>query len=197
MAVFGSLAEKLQNTLGKLRGRGKLTEQDVKDALREVRLALLEADVNYKVVRDFTARVRERAVGQEVMTSLAPAHQVIKIVHEELTELMGGSQSKLEMASQAPTILMLVGLQGAGKTASCAKLARLLQKQGHRPLLVADVQAGGHQTAQVLGEQLQIRFSACDRKSRISPRQQWSTAGATAMISYCWILQAGSTLMKS
>ncbi len=170
MAVFGSLAEKLQTTLGKLRGRGKLTEQDVKDALREVRLALLEADVNYKVVRDFTARVRERAVGQEVMTSLAPAHQVIKIVHEELTELMGGSQSKLEIASQAPTILMLVGLQGAGKTTSCAKLARLLQKQGHRPLLVAaDVyRPAAIKQLQVLGEQLQIPvFSLGDQVSPV------------------------------
>ncbi|HHV93156.1 MAG TPA: signal recognition particle protein [Firmicutes bacterium] len=158
MAIFGSLAEKLQNTLAKLRGRGKLTEQDVKEALREVRLALLEADVNYKVVKDFTDRVRERAVGQEVMTSLTPAHQVIKIVHEELTELMGGTQSKLKLASQPPTILMLVGLQGAGKTTTCAKLARLLQKQGHRPLLVAaDVYRPAAITQlKVLGEQLQI-----------------------------------------
>ena len=96
MAVFGNLADKLQRTLGKLRGKGKLTEQDVKEALREVRLALLEADVNFKVVGEFTARVRERAVGQEVMASLTPAHQVIKIVHEELTELMEGTQSKLD-----------------------------------------------------------------------------------------------------
>ena len=114
MAVFGNLAEKLQRTLGKLRGRGKLTEQDVKEALREVRLALLEADVNYKVVSEFTARVRERAVGQEVMASLTPAHQVIKIVYEELAELMGGSRSKLELAGP-PTIVMLAGLQGAAK----------------------------------------------------------------------------------
>ncbi|NMB44892.1 MAG: signal recognition particle protein [Firmicutes bacterium] len=158
MAVFGTLAEKLQNTLGKLRGRGKLTEQDVKEALREVRLALLEADVNYKVVREFTARVRERAVGQEVMTSLSPAHQVIKIVHEELTELMGGTQSKLELASRLPSIIMLVGPQGAGKTTGCAKLANLLRKQGHRPLLAAaDIyRPAAIKQLQVLGEQLQI-----------------------------------------
>lgn len=158
MAVFGNLAEKLQQTLGKLRGRGKLTEQDVKEALREVRLALLEADVNYKVVGDFTNKVRERAVGQEVLGSLAPAHQVIKIVYEELTELMGGSQSKLELASRPPTIIMLVGLQGAGKTTSAAKLANLLRKQGHRPLLVAaDIyRPAAIKQLQVLGEQLQI-----------------------------------------
>jgi signal recognition particle subunit SRP54 len=157
MAVFGNLADKLQRTLGKLRGKGKLTEQDVKEALREVRLALLEADVNFKVVGEFTARVRERAVGQEVMASLTPAHQVIKIVHEELTELMGGTQSKLELASKPPTVVMLVGLQGAGKTTSAAKLANLLRKQGHRPLLVAgDVyRPAAIKQLQVLGEQLQ------------------------------------------
>ena len=157
MAVFGNLADKLQRTLGKLRGKGKLTEQDVKEALREVRLALLEADVNFKVVGEFTARVRERAVGQEVMASLTPAHQVIKIVHEELTELMGGTQSKLELASKPPTVVMLVGLQGAGKTTSAAKLANLLSKQGHRPLLVAgDVyRPAAIKQLQVLGEQLQ------------------------------------------
>ncbi len=170
MAVFGNLAEKLQLALGKLRGRGKLTEQDVKDALREVRLALLEADVNYKVVGEFTARVRERAVGQEVMTSLAPAHQVIKIVHEELTELMGGSQSKLELASRPPTIVMLVGLQGSGKTTSCGKLANLLRKQGHRPLLAAaDVyRPAAIKQLQVLGEELQIPvFSLGDQVSPV------------------------------
>jgi signal recognition particle subunit SRP54 len=170
MAVFGTLADKLQRTLGKLRGRGKLTEQDVKEALREVRLALLEADVNYKVVGEFTSRVRERAVGQEVMTSLTPAHQVIKIVHEELTELMGGSQSKLELASLPPTTVMLVGLQGAGKTTSCAKLANLLRKQGHRPLLVAaDVyRPAAIKQLQVLGEQLQIPvFSLGDQVSPV------------------------------
>lgn len=158
MAVFGNLADKLQRTLGKLRGKGKLTEQDVKEALREVRLALLEADVNFKVVGEFTARVRERAVGQEVMASLTPAHQVIKIVHEELTELMGGTQSKLELASKPPTVVMLVGLQGSGKTTSSAKLANLLRKQGHRPLLVAgDVyRPAAIKQLQVLGEQLQI-----------------------------------------
>ena len=170
MAVFGNLAEKLQQTLGKLRGRGKLTEQDVKEALREVRLALLEADVNYRVVGDFTNKVRERAVGQEVLGSLAPAHQVIKIVYEELTELMGGSQSKLELASRPPTIVMLVGLQGAGKTTSAAKLANLLRKQGHRPLLAAaDIyRPAAIKQLQVLGEQLQIPvFSLGDQISPV------------------------------
>ena len=170
MAVFGNLAEKLQKTLGKLRGRGKLTEQDVKEALREVRLALLEADVNYKVVGEFTGRVRERAVGQEVLASLTPAHQVIKIVYEELTELMGGSQSKLEVASQPPTVVMLVGLQGAGKTTSCAKLAYLLRRQGHRPLLAAaDIyRPAAIKQLQVLGEQLEIPvFSLGDQISPV------------------------------
>lgn len=170
MAVFGNLAEKLQRTLGKLRGRGKLTEQDVKEALREVRLALLEADVNYQVVSEFTARVRERAVGQEVMASLTPAHQVIKIVYEELAELMGGSRSKLELASRPPTIVMLAGLQGAGKTTSSAKLANLLRKQGHRPLLVAaDVyRPAAIKQLQVLGDQLQIPvFSLGDQISPV------------------------------
>jgi signal recognition particle subunit SRP54 len=170
MAVFGNLAEKLQQTLGKLRGRGKLTEQDVKEALREVRLALLEADVNYKVVGEFTGRVRERAVGQEVLASLTPAHQVIKIVYEELTELMGGSQSKLEVASQPPTVVMLVGLQGAGKTTSCAKLAYLLRRQGHRPLLAAaDIyRPAAIKQLQVLGEQLEIPvFSLGDQISPV------------------------------
>ncbi|NLK07616.1 MAG: signal recognition particle protein [Firmicutes bacterium] len=162
MAVFGNLADKLQETLGRLRGRGKLTEKDVQSALREVRLALLEADVNYKVVGDFTRKVRERAVGQEVLNSLAPAHQVIKIVHEELTELMGGSQSKLNLSSKPPSVIMLVGLQGAGKTTSAAKLANLLRQQGHRPLLTAaDVyRPAAIKQLQVLGEQLDISVFA-------------------------------------
>ena len=131
--MLEGLAAKIQATMRKLRGKGKLSEADVKEALREVRLALLEADVNYKVVKDFTARVRERAVGQEVMQSLTPGQQVIKIVHEELTSLMGGAASKLEPAARPPTVVMLVGLQGSGKTTTCAKLARYLRREGRRP----------------------------------------------------------------
>src|SRR5690554_650332 len=111
----------------KLRGKGKLTEKDVETALREVRLALLEADVNYKVVRDFVNKVKDRAIGHEVLSSLSPAQQVIKIVNEELTHLMGGTQAKINISSRPPTIVMLVGLQGAGKTTQAAKLARIFK----------------------------------------------------------------------
>lgn len=158
MAVFASLADKLQETFKKLRGKGKLNETDVTAAMREIRLALLEADVNFKVVKDFINRVKERAVGQEVMQSLTPGQQVVKIVHEELAALMGGSESKINWAGQPPTIIMLVGLQGAGKTTTAAKLARLVQNQGRRPLLVAaDVyRPAAIKQLQVLGEQLKI-----------------------------------------
>ncbi|MDD2684295.1 MAG: signal recognition particle protein [Candidatus Cloacimonetes bacterium] len=135
--MFENLTQRLQATFAKLRGRGRLTEQDVDAALREVRLALLEADVNFRVVKDFIAGVRERAVGQEVLSSLSPAHQVIKIVNEQLTHLMGGSQAKLALSSKIPATILIVGLQGSGKTTSAAKLALRLKKEGHRPLLAA------------------------------------------------------------
>lgn len=154
--VFEGLSERLQNTFRKLKGKGKLTEDDVNQAMREVRLALLEADVNFKIVKDFVARVKERAVGQEVLTSLTPGQQVVKIVYEELTQLMGGEQSRLNLASRPPTVVMMVGLQGAGKTTTCAKLARNLQAQGKRPLLVAaDIyRPAAIKQLQVLGEQV-------------------------------------------
>lgn len=135
--IFEGLSEKLQNTLSKLKGKGKLTEKDVKEAMREVKLALLEADVNFKVVKDFVKRVSDRAVGDEVMESLTPGQHVIKIVNEELTALMGSGQSKLTFSSKPPTVYMMVGLQGSGKTTTCAKLAKLLKKQQKSPLLVA------------------------------------------------------------
>ncbi len=135
--IFENLAEKLQNTLKNLKGKGKLTEKDVDLAMREVKLALLEADVNYKVVKDFVKKVKERSVGAEVMESLTPAQQVIKIVNEELSELMGGIQSKINISSKPPTVIMLVGLQGAGKTSTAGKLALSLKKQGKQPVLVA------------------------------------------------------------
>ena len=135
---FEGLTEKLTATFKRLRGKGRLTENDVREAMREVRLALLEADVSYKVVKDFVATVTERAVGSDVLDSLTPAQQVIKIVNEELTNLMGGSSSKLAMANNGPTIVMMVGLQGAGKTTTTAKLAGLLRRQyKKRPLLAA------------------------------------------------------------
>jgi len=135
--AFESLSEKLSATFKRLRSKGRLTESDVKDAMRDVRMALLEADVSYKVVKDFIARVSQRALGQDVLESLTPAQMVIKIVNEELTETMGKENAKINMASKPPTVIMLVGLQGAGKTTNGAKLAALLKKNGKRPLLVA------------------------------------------------------------
>lgn len=138
--MFDRLADKLSDAFQRLRGRGKLTESDLKDALREVRLALLEADVNYKVVKDFLEAVRQRAVGREVMASLTPGQQVVKIVYEELTLLMGGQVQGLSLTGRSPWPVMLVGLQGSGKTTTCGKLALWLKKQGRRPFLVpADV----------------------------------------------------------
>lgn len=135
--AFEGLAEKLQNTFKKLKSKGKINEKDLKEALREVRLALLEADVNYKVVKTFISKINTRSIGQEVMESLTPGQQVIKIVKEEMTELMGGTQSKIVFSGKPPTIIVLVGLQGAGKTTTAGKLAGLLSKQGKSPLLVA------------------------------------------------------------
>ncbi len=135
--AFEGLSEKLNTVFKKLKSRGKLTESDVKEAMREVRLALLEADVSYKVVKDFVKSVTERAVGEEVLSSLPPAQQVIKIVNEELVSLMGNSNSRINMASKPPTVIMMCGLQGSGKTTHAAKLAKLLKKEGHRPLLAA------------------------------------------------------------
>ncbi len=135
--AFEGLADKLSNAFKRLRGKGKLTEFDVKEAMREVRLALLEADVNYKVAKEFTAKVTERAIGAEVMESLTPAQMVVKIVNEELTALMGGSQERLKSPAHPPAVIMMCGLQGAGKTTHAAKLALMLKSQGHRPLLVA------------------------------------------------------------
>lgn len=156
--VFESLSGKLQETLKRLRGKGKLTEKDVDAALREVRLALLEADVNFRVVKDFIAQIRERCLGREVLESLTPGQQVVKIVSEELTRLMGQSVAKLNQASSPPTVVMMVGLQGSGKTTSAAKLANLLKKKQHTPLLAAaDIyRPAAIKQLQVLGEQLAV-----------------------------------------
>ena len=156
--AFEGLTEKLNATFKKLRGKGRLTENDVREAMREVRLALLEADVGYKVVKDFVATVTERAVGSDVLDSLTPAQQVIKIVNEELTALMGGANARLTFANNPPTVVMMVGLQGAGKTTNVAKLAGLLRQQGKRPLLAAcDVYRPAAITQlQVVGKQLNI-----------------------------------------
>ena len=168
--MIESLGEKLNNAFKKFRNKGKLTEADVKAGMREIKLALLEADVNFKVVRDFIKIVSERAVGSEVLESLLPAQQVVKIVNEELTRLMGGSQSKLTIASKPPTVIMMVGLQGAGKTTHAAKLAGLYKKQGTRPLLVAcDVyRPAAIKQLQVVGEKLDIPvFTMGDKESPV------------------------------
>ena len=157
--AFEGLTEKLSAAFKKLRGKGRLSEADVKEAMREVRLALLEADVGYKVVKDFVAKVTERAVGADVLDSLTPAQQVVKIVNDELTALMGGTDSKLIMANSGPTVVMLVGLQGAGKTTNGAKLAGYLRRQyGKRPLLAAcDVyRPAAIEQLKVVGAQLDI-----------------------------------------
>ena len=135
--AFENLSDKLNEAFKKLRGKGRLTAGDIKEVMREVRLALLEADVSYKVVKDFTKTVTERASGAEVLEALSPAQMVVKIVNEELCKLMGGENQKLNISSKSPSVVMLVGLQGAGKTTNGAKLAALMRKQGKRPLLVA------------------------------------------------------------
>jgi signal recognition particle subunit SRP54 len=174
--AFEGLSERLQNVMNKIRGKGKVTEADVKEMMREVRLALLEADVNFKVVKDFVKRVSERAVGQEVLKSLTPGQQVIKVVKEELTELMGGEQSKIAVASRPPTVIMMVGLQGAGKTTTTGKLANLLRKRYNRkPLLVAaDIyRPAAIKQLETLGKQLNMPvFSLGDQVSPVEIAKQ-------------------------
>jgi signal recognition particle subunit SRP54 len=162
--MFDRLSDKLAAVFKKLKGRGKLTEADVNEALREVRLSLLEADVNYKVTKAFIERLRERAVGEEVMRSLTPAQQVVKIVHEELTGLLGGESPRLDLSGRPPVALMLVGLQGSGKTTTAGKLARRLKSQGRQPYLVpADVQRpAAIEQLQRLGEDIGVAVHPSD-----------------------------------
>lgn len=156
--AFEGLSDRLESAFQRLKSKGSLTESDVKEAMREVRLALLEADVNYKVAKDFTAKVTERAIGAQVMESLTPAQMVIKIVNEELTDLMGGTQTRLAYAAHPPTVVMMCGLQGSGKTTHCAKIARKLKNENHRPLLVAcDIyRPAAIKQLQVVGEQVGV-----------------------------------------
>jgi len=156
--AFEGLSEKLNGLFKRLRGKGRLTEADVKEAMREIRMALLEADVSFKVVKDFVAKVSERAVGADVLESLSPAQMIVKIVNEELTALMGGTDAKLTVSPKPPTVIMMVGLQGAGKTTNAAKLAGLMKKQGKRPLLAAcDVyRPAAIEQLQVVGQQLDV-----------------------------------------
>ena len=170
-----SLSERLQNALKMFRGNGKLTEEDLKAPMREVRMALLEADVNFKVVKDFVAKVKERAVGEAIGEGLNPHQQIIKIVNEELIELLGGTQSKLTVAPKPPTVIMLVGLQGAGKTTTAGKLANYLKRKHKKPLLVAgDVYRPAAITQlQVLGEQLNVPvFTLGDKVSPVEIAQK-------------------------
>ncbi|MED1437523.1 signal recognition particle protein [Aeribacillus composti] len=174
--AFEGLANRLQNTMAKIRGKGKVSEADVKEMMREVRLALLEADVNYKVVKDFIKKVSERAVGQEVMNSLTPGQQVIKVVKEELTELMGGEQSKIAVSKRPPTVILMAGLQGAGKTTTTGKLANYLRKKHNRnPLLVAaDIyRPAAIKQLETLGKQLGMPvFSLGDKVSPVEIAKQ-------------------------
>ena len=163
--MFDTLGDRLQASLGDLRKRGRLDEETISKAMREIRLALLEADVNFKVVKGFVDRVKERALGQDVAKSLTPGQQVVKIVHEELTSLMGSGSSKLAMSSKSPTVILLAGLQGSGKTTAAAKLALLLRKEGSSPALVAaDLQRPAAVTQlEQLGRQIQVPvFTASD-----------------------------------
>jgi signal recognition particle subunit SRP54 len=163
--VFDTLGDRLQASLGDLRKRGRLDEEVISKAMREIRLALLEADVNFKVVKDFVGKVKERALGKDVLKSLTPGQQVVKIVHEELTSLMGSGSSKLAFAGKPPTVILLAGLQGSGKTTAAAKLALLLRKEGSSPALVAaDLQRPAAVTQlEQLGRQIQVPvFTASD-----------------------------------
>ncbi|MDH7602607.1 MAG: signal recognition particle protein [Armatimonadota bacterium] len=169
--MFESLTEKLQSVFGRLRSRGVLTEEDVNEALREVRRALLEADVNYKVVKDFVQTIKDRAVGENILKGLNPVQQVIKIVKEEMIALLGGENAKLKVADKPPTVVMVVGLHGSGKTTNIAKLANLLKKQGRRPLLVAgDVyRPAAIKQLRTLGEQIGVDvFDIGDRQDAVA-----------------------------
>jgi signal recognition particle subunit SRP54 len=183
--MFQALSDRLNEIFKRLRGYGRLSEDTIAEALREVRLALLEADVNFKVVRSFLERVRERAIGREVLESLSPGQQVIKVVHEELTALMGGTASHLNTAGQPPTVFMLVGLQGSGKTTTAGKLARFLKEKGRRPLLVAaDLQRpAAQEQLSTLGKMLGVEV--------------YRAAGATSAVAICReaVSQARSRLL--
>ncbi|MCJ7523338.1 MAG: signal recognition particle protein, partial [Dehalococcoidia bacterium] len=200
--MFETLSDKLGNVFKRLSSKGKLTEQDVDEAMREVRLALLEADVNFKVVKGFIARVKERAVGVEVLESLAPAHQVIKIVNDELVTVLGGGQQKLKLAAQPPTVILLVGLQGAGKTTTSAKLALHLRKSGQRVLMVAadPYRPAAKDQLITLGKQLDIAVygegkSAVDICSNAMKRAK-EIAASTVIIDTAGRLHIDEELMK-
>ena len=188
---MSSLSDRLQDIFAKLKGKGKLSEADVNAAMREVRVALLEADVNYKIAKDFCATVKERAIGEEVMKSLTPGQQVVKIVNEELTALMGGDSTKsnankLITSSKPPTVILMAGLQGSGKTTSAGKIALYLKNQGKRPLLAAgDVyRPAAIQQLEVLGQRIGVPvFSLGDKAKPVkSLPMQWRMPAPMATI---------------
>src|SRR6202012_868952 len=164
--MFENLQEKLQRAFKNLRGQGSLTEENIQEALKEIRMALLEADVNFKVVKQFIDRVSEKAVGQEVMTALSPAQQVIKIVHDELVEVLGKDTAKLKFASQPPSVILMAGLQGSGKTTTSGKLAAWLKKGGHRPMLVSvDVyRPAAREQLKVVAKRIEAKLYEGDQK---------------------------------
>ena len=203
MALFGSLSERLNHIFSKLTKRGKLTELEIRTAMREVRVALLEADVNLKVAKQFIAEVSEKAVGQEILSSLNPAQQVIKIVNEELIALMGAKNAKLEVSSRLPTVIMMCGLQGAGKTTLCGKLATLLKKQGKKPLLVAgDIYRPAAITQlQVVGKNAQVEVFEKGTQSPVKTAKQAieyarSMGYDTVILDTAGRLQIDETLMQ-
>ena len=203
MALFGSLAERINHIFSKLTKRGKLTALEIKTAMREVRVALLEADVNLQVAKNFIADVSEKAVGQEILQSLNPAQQVIKIVNEELVNLMGSKNAKLEVSSKLPTVIMMCGLQGAGKTTLCGKLAILLKKQGKKPLLVAgDIYRPAAITQlQVVGKNAQVEVFEKGTQSPIKTAKEAieyarSRGYDTVILDTAGRLQIDDTLMK-
>ena len=168
--MLDSLSERLQGIFGGLRGKGKLTEEDIDAAMRDIRLALLEADVNYKVVKSFVARTKERCLTAEVLDSLTPAQNVVKVVLDELTGLLGGDSPRLELTSRIPNVIMLVGLQGSGKTTAAAKLAYLLKKRNRNPLLVAcDVyRPAAADQLQTLGDEIDVRVYRGEGKDPVA-----------------------------
>src|ERR1700675_1093820 len=186
--MFDSLSERLQSVFDRLGSRGRLTEDNIQEALREVRVALLEADVNFKVVRAFIDRVKEKAVGHGVLASLTPAQQVVKVVHTELVELLGGSGHRLAPASHPPTIVMLIGLQGSGKTTTAAKLARLYTKQGQHPILAAadTYRPAAQDQLRTLGEQLNVPVIGTISQTPLeichAARAEAATRGLTPLI---------------
>ncbi len=201
--AFESLSEKISAAFKKLRSKGKLSENDVKSSMREVRIALLEADVNYKVAKDFTNKVMERAVGSQVMESLTPAQMVIKIVNEELIDLMGAEQTKLNFSSKIPTVIMLCGLQGSGKTTHAAKLGLMLKKQGRRPLLVAcDIyRPAAIKQLEVLGNSIGVQVFSMGQENPIkisseAVKYAKDHGNDTVIIDTAGRLQIDQTLMK-